>query len=80
MINWADFLLADTGLGKLTVTNYCVGVVKNGNYLFEHGTLLAGVSWECFEELGWLIEFILHVDSDVIIFGWTANLLCIFDF
>ena len=49
---------------------------KNGRGFIDNGTLKSGVSCKWFDELS---RFILHADSDGIIFGLTANLLCIFD-
>ena len=49
---------------------------KNGRGFIDNETLKSGVSCKWFHELS---RFILHADSDGIIFGLTANLLCIFD-
>ena len=43
----ADFLHADTNLGKLNVNlynNYWMGMLKNGRDLLHHGTLKSGIS------------------------------------
>ena len=62
---------------KSYFNNYLVGMVKNGWGLIDHGTFKSGVSHKWFDELSRLNERFLH--SDGIIFGLTANLLCIFD-
>ena len=54
-------------------------MVKNGRGRIDHGALKSGVSHKSFDELSRLIEWFLHADNDGIIFGLTANLLCIFD-
>ena len=54
-------------------------MVKNGQGLIHHGTPKSGVSHKPFAELSRLVEWFLHADSDGIIFGLTASLLCIFD-
>ena len=59
--------------------NYKVGIVKNAWGHIDHGTLKSGVSHKLFDELRRLIERFFHVDSDGIIFGFTTNLLCVFD-
>ena len=54
-------------------------MVKNGWGLIDHGTLKSSVSHKWFDELSRLTEWFLHADSDGIIFGLAANLLCILD-
>ena len=54
-------------------------MVKYDWGLKDHGTLKSGVSYKWFNEFSRLTEWILHADSDGIIFGLMANLLCIFD-
>ena len=45
LMKWADFLHADTNLGKLKVFfSYWVGIAKNGRDLIDHGTQKQGVS------------------------------------
>ena len=39
-----------------------MGIVKNGQ---DHGTLKSGVSHKWFDELSKLVEWFLHVDSDM---------------
>ena len=52
-------------------------MLKNGRDLLHHGTLKSGVSKKLFDESSRLIESFLKAESDCIIFGLTANLLCI---
>ena len=54
-------------------------MVKNEWGVIDHGTLKSGVLCKWFDELDRLSELILHADSDGIMFGLTANLLCVFD-
>ena len=54
-------------------------MVKNEWGLIDHRTLKSGVSQKWFDELSRLIEWFLHADSDGIIFGLTASLLCTVD-
>ena len=68
-----------TNFGKLKVPLIIIGWAKNGRDLIDHGTLKSGVSHKWFDELSRLIEWFLHADSDRIVFGLTANLLCTFD-
>ena len=68
-MKWAYFLHADT--------NYWVGMFKNGGDLLDHGTIKSDVSQKSFDESR-LIEWLLHTDSDSIIFGFITNLLSIF--
>ena len=51
-------------------------LVKNWHFLLDHGTLKSGVSHKRFDEFNRFIELFLHVDSKKIIFGLTANLVC----
>ena len=80
-MKWADFLHADTNLGKLKVTLIIIGFTlsKLGKNLKNHGTLKSGVFHKWYDELSILIKWFFHVDSDEIIFGLAANLLCSFD-
>ena len=48
-------------------------MVKNGQVLIDYGALKSDVSRK------WFVEEVLHADSNEIIFGLMANLLCIFD-
>ena len=75
-MNWVYFLHADINLGKLKVANYWVGIVKNGWGFLDHWNLKSGVSRKWFDEKSRLSKWSLHVDSDGIIFGLMANLLC----
>ena len=54
-------------------------MVKNGWNLLHHETLKSGVFPKWFDELSRLIEWYLDADSDGIIFGLIANILCTFD-
>ena len=54
-------------------------MVKDGQDLLDQGTIKSCVSHKWFDEMSRLIEWYLHGDSDGLIFGLTANLLCIFD-
>ena len=54
-------------------------MVKNGWGLLDHETLKSGVFPKWFDELSRLIEWYLDADSDGIIFGLIANILCTFD-
>ena len=54
-------------------------MVKNGRVRIDHGTLKSSVSHKWFDKLSKLIKWFLHADSDGIIFGLMANLLCVFD-
>ena len=54
-------------------------MVKNGWDLLDHKTLKLDVFSKWFEELSRLIEWYLDADSDGIIFGLIANILCTFD-
>ena len=78
LMKWADFLHADTNLGKLKVFfSYWVGIAKNGRDLIDHGTQKQGVS----KIIWWIeqIEWFSHVDSNGITFGLMGNLLFVFD-
>ena len=77
----ADILHADTNLGNVKVTLIIIGwcMVKDGGGLINRGALKSGVSHKWFEELNRFIKWFLHADSDGIIFGLAANLLCAFD-
>ena len=56
-----------------------MGMVKNGFTPFRpFGTLKSGASHIWFDESSRLIEWFLHADSDLIIFGLSTNLLCVF--
>ena len=48
-------------------------MLKNEHELLHHGNN----KW--FDQLNRVIEWFLHADSDLINFGLTTNLLCIFD-
>ena len=74
MMKGADFLHADTNLGKLKVT-----LIIMRRDLIDHWTLKSCVFHKWFDELSRVIECFLCTDSDGIIFVLTANLLCIFD-
>ena len=50
-----------------------MGIVKNEWVLIDQGTLKSGVSHKWFDELSISIEWILHADSDGIIFGLMAS-------
>ena len=76
MMKWADFLHADTNLGKLKVTLIIIGWVWSKK---DQLTYDSGVTHKWFDELSRLIAWFLHADSDVVIFGLTASLLHIFD-
>ena len=54
-------------------------MVKNGWDLLDHETLKSDVFLKWFDELSRLIKWYLDADSDWIIFGLIANILCIFD-
>ena len=54
-------------------------MVENGWSLIDHETLKSGLCHKWFDELSRFIEWSLHADSDGIIFGLTASLLCNFD-
>ena len=54
-------------------------MLKNGGYLLNHGTLKSGVSHKWFDESSRLVEWFLHAYSGWINFGFTTNLLGIFD-
>ena len=54
-------------------------MVKNDEDLIHHGTLKLGVYHKWFDELSIFFEWLLHADSDGIIFALMTNLLCIFD-
>ena len=71
LMKWADFLHADTNLGKLNVNsiNDWVAMLKNGQNLLDHETLKSGVSHKWFDESSRLIEWFWHADSDWINFG-----------
>ena len=71
---WYKFINA-----KSYFDNYWVGIVKNRWGIIGHGSLKSGVSHKRLDELSRLIEQFLHVDSSGIIFGFSTNLLCIFD-
>ena len=45
----------------------------------SYDTLKSGAAHKWFDELSRLIEWLLHGDSDWIIFGLTTSLFCIFD-
>ena len=64
---------------KTNFNNYWVYIVKVGQDLKNHGTLKSGVFHKWYDELSILIKWFFHVDSDEIIFGLAANLLCSFD-
>ena len=51
-------------------------MVKNGWILIDHGTPKSGVSRKWLDKLSILIDWILHADSDGIVFGLTTNLFC----
>ena len=72
----ADFLHADTNLGKIKVTLMSIGWAWSK---IDHLTLDSGVSHTWFDKLSRLIDWFLHPDSDVVVFGLTANVLCIFN-
>ena len=55
------------------------GNVKIGWPFLDHKTLKSDVFPKWFDELSRLIKWYLDVDSDGIIFGLIANILCIFD-
>ena len=73
-ISW--FLVCWHKFSKLSI-NYWLGMLKNRRDLLDHGTLKSGVSNKWLDESSRLIESYLKADSDCIIFGLTANLLCI---
>ena len=52
---------------------------KNGWGFIYNATLKSGVSQKWFDEMSRLTEWFAHTDSDRIIFGVMASLLCIFD-
>ena len=54
-------------------------MLENGRGLLDHETLKSGVSHKWFDALIRLTGWFFHVDSDGIIFGLVANLVCIFD-
>ena len=54
-------------------------MVKNGWDLLDHETLKSDVFLKWFDELSILIKWYLDADSDWIISGLIANILCIFD-
>ena len=54
-------------------------MAKNGQGVIDHGTLRTGVPHKWFDVVSRLVEWILHADSDGIIFDLAADLLCIFD-
>ena len=54
-------------------------MVRNGRDLIDYGTLKSGLSHKWFDELSRLVEWFLDADSDGIIFGLMASLLCNFD-
>ena len=56
-----------------------MGIHKYEWDLLDHGSLKSGVSHKWFDGLSRLVEWFLHVDSDLIIFGFTTNLLCLLD-
>ena len=56
-----------------------MGMVKNGWDLLDHETLKSDVFLKWFDELSILIKWYLDADSDWIISGLIANILCIFD-
>ena len=53
-------------------------MLKNGEDLLDHWTRESGVSYKSFYKLRRLIEWFLYAVSDLIIFGLTTNVLCIF--
>ena len=59
---------------KSYFNNYWVDIVKNARDLIEHRTLKPSVSHKWFDELGRLIEWYLHADSDGTIFYSTLYL------
>ena len=71
----------DTNLGRLKITLIIIGWVwsKLGETFLDHETLKSGVFPKWFGEWSRLIEWYLDVDSDGIIFGLIANILCILD-
>ena len=54
-------------------------MLKNGGYFLNHGTLKSVLSHKWFDESSRLVEWFLHAYSDWINFGFTTNLLGIFD-
>ena len=46
--------------------------------ILDHETLKSGVSPRLFDELSRLIEWYLDSDSEGIVFGLIANILCVF--
>ena len=54
-------------------------MVRNGWGLKDYGILKSGVSHKWFDELSRLIEWFLQADSDGIMSGLMANLVCNFD-
>ena len=64
----------------MLINDYCVDILKNGyETFFYYWTLKSGASHKLIDELSSMIEWFLNADSDWMIFGLTANLLCIFD-
>ena len=53
-------------------------IVKKAWELLDHETLKSGVFSKWFDELSRLIEWYLDVNSDGIIFGLVASIICIF--
>ena len=81
LTDWTDFLHADANSGKFNEFNEFkinfndswMDVVINGQGHLFHETLKFGV---CVCELSWFLE----ADCDVMIFGKSNIVLCIFDF
>ena len=78
-MKWARFFNADTNVGKLNITFIIIrwGMVKIRRGLTDLQTLKSDIYHKLFEELSRLIVLNLHVDSDEILFGLMAILLCI---
>ena len=64
---------------KSYLNNYLVGMISNGQDLIYHGTFKSVVSFKWFDEFSRSIEWILHPNSNGMIFGLKNSLLCIFD-
>ena len=80
-MKWAEFLHADTNLGKPNVNLIIIGwaCLKMGESFKIIWDCIISASYKWFDKSSRLIECFLHGDSDWIILGLTRSALCIFD-
>ena len=60
LMKWADFLYADTNLGKLKLTLTIISYAGST----DHGALKSGLFHKWFDKLSGLIEWHLYTESD----------------